>query len=305
MAARHRPHALRLERAAVHLEALQRDLAEYGERHPFRAAPLGTPHGLWQATLVERLPPHLPLVVGDAVHNLRAALDQAAKALVPPHLRKRTQFPLLREDVLARDPATGHYRLADNSARRARARWQAASEAVPGAARQFMESVQPYQQGQERLARQLALLGALQDADKQHELDPVVTGLAEPAATVPLGRLVLSQPFVLAQHHGNELVGFVAKAHSIPGELPRIEPRHAEQLERLTGRWRSGSAAEAEVWGVPRVAMEVPGCEELVPLPSALADLWDTVRAVVDVLDVHAEPATDGRSRGPDGARPA
>lgn len=303
MTARNQPHALRIERAAVHLGELQRDLEEYGKRHPFRAAPLGTPHGLWQANLVERLPPHLPLVVGDAVHNLRAALDQAAKALVPPRLRQRTQFPLLREDVLARDPATGHYRLADNSARRARARWQAASEAVPDAARRFMESVQPYQQGQERLAQRLALLGALQDADKQHEIVPVVTGLTEPAAAVPLGRLVLSQPFVLAQHHGNELVGFVAMARSIPGELPRIDPRHAERMQQITDRWRSGSTAEADVWGVPHVAMEVPGCDELVPLPSALVELWDAVRAVVDVLDVHAGLVTDRRSRG-DGSRP-
>lgn len=299
-----RAHALRLQRAAVHLEALQHELHQYAARHPFRAAPLGTTHGLWQATLVERLPLHLPLVVGDVVHHLRAALDQAAKALVPPSLKQRTQFPLLNENVLARDPATGHYRLADNSARRARARWQAASEAVPDAARRFMESVQPYQQGQDRLAQRLALIGALQAADKQHELVLVVTGVAEPAAGLPLGRLVLSQPFVLAQHRGNELVGFVAMARSIPGELPRIEPRHAEHLERITGRWRSGSAAETEVWGVPHVAMEVPGCDELVPLPSALVELWDAVRAVVDVLDVHAEPVTGNRSRGPDGARP-
>lgn len=288
---------LRLERAAVHLAEVDRELGDYQQRRPYRATALGTTPGLWEAHLVERPSPHLPIVVGDAVQNLRAALDQAAKALVPPRLRPRTQFPLLRDDVLARDPATGHYRLADNGARRARARWQSASEAIPGPARRFIESVQPYNHD-ERLARQLAVLGALWDADRQHTLAPVVTGIEEPVAILPLGYLALPQPFVLTQRQGNELVTFVARPSADPDTLPRVGQLHAARIEASTGRSPQGGSPEVEVSGVPQVAIELPDGDGLVPLADGLRDLWHAVRSIVHLLDAHAA-AGPGRETRP------
>jgi hypothetical protein len=98
---------LKLDRAEVHIEALRGAIAAFEERDPepfgFRAESTSLSNNVIQYDLhavVRTEPPRgLGLIVGDAVHNIRAALDYLVYGLAPTEVRqkRRTQFPIFAD----------------------------------------------------------------------------------------------------------------------------------------------------------------------------------------------------------------
>lgn len=66
---------LKLDRARHHIEGLRHKLSEYKEAMPYE---LRIADGQWVLQQKVDFPNDIPLTIGDAVHNLRAALDLAA-----------------------------------------------------------------------------------------------------------------------------------------------------------------------------------------------------------------------------------
>lgn len=77
---------LKIQRAAQHVAELQQEIGAYIAREPVRitaSLSVAMPGYLdWQIESVESPPPALPAIMGDAAHNLRAALDLLAVDLV-------------------------------------------------------------------------------------------------------------------------------------------------------------------------------------------------------------------------------
>lgn len=70
--------ALKIQRSAYHRRALDEALKAFAKTMPYNIgpAPDGTRH--WAVNLTRSFPDDVPLILGDAIHNLRAALDIAA-----------------------------------------------------------------------------------------------------------------------------------------------------------------------------------------------------------------------------------
>ena len=69
---------LKVDRAKHHINELNIRIAAYNERKPHRLVveqdPQGSNH-LWTIRIREAIPEDLPLLIGDAIHNLRASID--------------------------------------------------------------------------------------------------------------------------------------------------------------------------------------------------------------------------------------
>jgi hypothetical protein len=93
---------LKLERAAYHIQEMEAVLRAYVSRDPYRL--VGEIHAETKLRRIvfrvrEPLPPGIPTVVGDAIHNLRSALDIMLcdmAALEGDHSRK-ARFPFWRD----------------------------------------------------------------------------------------------------------------------------------------------------------------------------------------------------------------
>lgn len=92
----------KIERAQLHLDALDAELRKYYATQPYRGRIIRSdPRGCYVFGLrIEAvLPANLSLILGDFVHNLRAALDHIAWILDPAPDR-RTAWPVLvKEDA--------------------------------------------------------------------------------------------------------------------------------------------------------------------------------------------------------------
>jgi hypothetical protein len=89
------------------MQAFDDALGAYIARDPYTAAPEFDPESGWHSIRLKADPPgpHFSLILGEAAHNLRSALDHVAWQLAnldgPPPREDRIQFPILskpRED---------------------------------------------------------------------------------------------------------------------------------------------------------------------------------------------------------------
>jgi hypothetical protein len=74
----------KIERASTHIYGVTAMIARYHESKPVRIETRRVPESRRLHYVVSRLdppPPELPLIVGDAMHNLRSALDHLAQQL--------------------------------------------------------------------------------------------------------------------------------------------------------------------------------------------------------------------------------
>lgn len=100
-------HGLRLQRAKAHIDELCGRITEWAHSQPFAIA---TEYNTKTAVHVARIrirvwpAPDLGLAASDAVHNMRAALDNLICDLVPRRFRSHASFPILptggREQLL-------------------------------------------------------------------------------------------------------------------------------------------------------------------------------------------------------------
>jgi hypothetical protein len=93
------------QRAQVHLRALGDALNEFdGQRPWYPEKTDDVPEGMVRIRIASEPPESISVILGDAVHNLRSALDYATCSLVefcdPAFDLKRTQFPFGRPDEL-------------------------------------------------------------------------------------------------------------------------------------------------------------------------------------------------------------
>lgn len=98
---------LKIKRAQQHMVEINRCAGAYAQRHPYEVVRLPKSKRnpkRWRYKLVMESPDAMvAIMLGDFIHNLRSALDHIVVACSVPKHRKSASFPVLYEDVFARD----------------------------------------------------------------------------------------------------------------------------------------------------------------------------------------------------------
>jgi hypothetical protein len=136
---------LKIGRAKDHVRDLESVVVPFFDSFPYTYAadilPQISQYAIRLAT-VKPLPHCIPIIAGDAVHNLRSALDHVAWQLVEAgggNPNDRTSFPIIAADAKARQ-------------RYASAVGQGNIAKMKSGALSLLESVQPYNSGDDTLA---------------------------------------------------------------------------------------------------------------------------------------------------------
>lgn len=91
---------LKIERAKKHIDELDRRMREFSDHDAHTIAVeqhIDTRESLIQIMVAESVPEDFALIIGDAIHNLRSALDIAISDIefaTTGHRKDRTQFPI-------------------------------------------------------------------------------------------------------------------------------------------------------------------------------------------------------------------
>ncbi|MGZ4363405.1 MAG: hypothetical protein ACXVFF_14335 [Gaiellaceae bacterium] len=167
-------------------------------------------------TAIENLrpKPEWPLLAGEAVHNLRGALDHAVYALTPPKYRGGCQFPIFSDpcefQVKGRPMIRG----------------------IPTPIATLIEAAQPYKRLPPRPALDpLAVLNSFSNRDKHRELSTVVSLLNFSYVGAPHGVRIQwnRQRHHPTLHHGAQIARFTAISNE-PFDEMQVDPRFTYEI---------------------------------------------------------------------------
>jgi hypothetical protein len=191
---------LKLDRAGEHIEAFRQDLEAFLERDPppfaFRTEKsLGakkTAEYVLYAIVREPPPRCLALVIGDAIQDMRVALEYLAYELSSPEARKSgsTSFPIYED----------------------RAKFNPGIATVKGDERALIERVQPYAATKIPSDDPLAVLRRLSNLDKHRLLIPMIATVSAWDSWVGTTNADISFRFIArgAVEHDQKIVVFTA-----------------------------------------------------------------------------------------------
>lgn len=157
---------LKMERAKEHLDALKAEVSAFLESNPHTITPHPKPDQGWDTPSVKFTSPpvRLGLLIGDAVHNMRSALDALAWQL---SLR-----PVGTADDPGSDPEFPIFKVKPTRPREVDS-YDRRVRYLPGPAKDNIEALQPYHRGQAAEKHILWVLHYLDVIDK-HRIVPVI-----------------------------------------------------------------------------------------------------------------------------------
>ena len=264
---------LKLQRADHHLKEVNKYLTAYERKHAYRARLV--PNGQrkqdeWRYVLEITAPPNerLPVVIGDAVHNMRSALDHLLVAMRPRKYRYNKGFPVLVDDPWDGPPTKR--KLADIAS------YEEAVHGLSDDAEALIKSMQPYQaraEGRDPLHNGLNVICRLDNRDKHREPIVVAPGLVDPVT------FVVARGQVLKQQHPPTSSGY-------PG-LVEDGTEVAHFMWNLTPPLTEGEV-KVEVSGTPLVALDIGLKDGYMDarrtLAACLGFLWESI---VPALEEH------------------
>jgi hypothetical protein len=167
----------KIARAKEHILDLERQIRVFAGENPYKQIveedPQRPGYLLHKIKLTKSLAPSFSDLVGDAVSNMRAALDHACYALAASHKTKpiNAYFPFARDAAGLESAIKGR------------------SKDVPQEIHPLLRSFEPYKGGNEILWG----LNMMCNADKHKMLTPVATGIVRPGTSIK-GRGFFSIP---------------------------------------------------------------------------------------------------------------
>ncbi len=168
---------LKYQRAEKHMVDINEEAGRYAESHPYNFTRIRLPDSKKQIRgrfrITEQPDPMIAVMLGDFVHNLRSALDYVVVASVPRQRRKSASFPVLFQDIFARDK-NGDFVVNDASQRES---FETATEGLHPKARALIIMPQPYQHGAaDAHSSILGIISRLENADKHRQLSTIGCG---------------------------------------------------------------------------------------------------------------------------------
>ncbi len=195
---------LKLERAETHIQTFRDEVMAFGERDPkpfgFRPESTLRPdksakYDLY-AVVRQEPPRELALPFGDAIQNIRAALDHLVYELAPPRARRsrKLQFPIFTDECefKVRSPPM--------------------IEGITGDERTLIERVQPYAATNIPSDDPLAVLRKLSNRDKHRLLVPMIAALRELDSWVASDNADIRFTYLAKGpvEHNTKIVSFIA-----------------------------------------------------------------------------------------------
>jgi hypothetical protein len=264
----------KLARAQQHLDDLDIEVARYANTYPYevvrRRQPKHQKH-LWTYVLRFTEPPHqkVPLLIGDAAHNMRTALDHLAVALSVKDRQRLAGFPIEDKPIWATD-ASGAWVIDDDEARN---RYNEAVKGISDRTKAIIEGLQPYHRPEDsRELDPLHVIRVLDNADKHREIVATHPGLYAPVTILsdrngdPDRRWFSRQ---IALCHDGEEVGIFNFSDIDPKIWPKME-----------------AEMDVEVCGPLHVTLEVAKKRSFIDAPVELRHCLDVLAAqVVPLLE--------------------
>lgn len=167
---------LKFYRAEKHMVDINQEAMRYAESHPYNFERIRLPdsknaiRGRFHIT--KQPDPVITVMFGDFIHNLRSALDYVVVACVPKQRRKHAGFPILFENIFAKDE-NGDFVVKDAELRQ---NFDTATDGLHPEARAFIIGLQPYHQGANAHRNILGIINRLENADKHRQLTMIGGG---------------------------------------------------------------------------------------------------------------------------------
>lgn len=177
-------YRLKLNRAHVHLDALDTAVERFIEEHCRAVIELDADAGdhVLRAYISAQPPPYLSVLAGDCVHDLRSALNHLAFDLAKAH--RSSPLPKGAEEGLEFPVCTNPNSFA--SQRQGKIQW------IAPAAQELIKSMQPYERPD---WEPLAFVHDLNRVDKHRKLNLLVAAFGSASATVtPSKGFTISAP---------------------------------------------------------------------------------------------------------------
>ena len=197
---------LKLNRAEKHLDDLDSEIALYASRNPYfaqRETYCDRHNDCWRYTLQirEEPPVALALILGDAVHNMRSAIDHLAVAISDAKYRESASFPCFLNDPDKLPP--GHI---------TRKAFERATAGMSAEALAEVKRCQPYAESDpvDRRRHILTVISRLDRTDKHRNIVLFSSGLLNAGSRTIVRGQVMTQS--IAAHglavNGTELAHF-------------------------------------------------------------------------------------------------
>jgi hypothetical protein len=181
-------------------------------------------HCVLYATVREDPPRTLAPIIGDAIHNMRSALDYLAYELASPKARKSrsTQFPICMDESQFRHP--------DNLRKIA---------SITGDGRDLIERLQPYNATDPPRHNPLAILNKLSNRDKHRLLVPCVAAVNTAESWVASDNAEVNFEFIEPGPvtHDARIVALTARPRNPSTEMI-LHPRSGLHIATEHGRRR-------------------------------------------------------------------
>lgn len=260
---------VKVDRAIEHINYLEREIAAFKERggySTFRDDDPQTGDLVHRARVLEQPPPRWGAIAGDAIHNLRSALDILWRRLMYPDGGGETNFKIAF-NIYGSPEAFKR-----SNSREIKSRNKAAVE--------IYRTLKPYKGGNDNLWR----LSVLDDADKHRLLIPVGLAIVDTRIRLEFNQFVDFSEASMDMAH-NALSGTALRYPIYDGaELYRLEAHARSKVDmnpQITFDIAFGEAGVAE--GEP------------MPIVPTLSELLGVVEGVIKAFDIAGllDPAHD------------
>lgn len=165
----------KVARAKEYLTDLKAEIAAYSSRKPYTVRERVQGKKTKTRTLVFTSDPantDIPIILADAIYNLRSALDHLMSSLVPSAKRTSVMFPIYWQGVW--EPAIE----GENPERtKDRQRWSSDTKKLPNEAVTFLKRLQPADTSGKDEIPILQLVNQLSNRDRHTKLPVVAAGL--------------------------------------------------------------------------------------------------------------------------------
>lgn len=167
---------LKFGRAEKHMVEIKQEAMRYASSNPYSFTRIRLPDSQkeirYRFHITQQPDPMVAVILGDFVHNLRSALDYIAVACVPKQRRAKASFPILFQNIFAKDK-NGEFVVKDAQLRR---NVETATEGLQPKVRTLIIRLQPYHHGANAHRNILGIISRLENADKHRQLITIGCG---------------------------------------------------------------------------------------------------------------------------------
>jgi hypothetical protein len=215
---------LKLQRAETHIQSFHDEVVAFSNRDPkpfdFGVhETVGPNHSIEYDlyAIIREQPPHeMALPFGDAIQNIRSALDYLVYELAPPRVRHKrgTQFPIFTDECEFKSRSPPMLR------------------GIKGDERTIIERVQPYAATNLPSDDPLAVLQKLSNRDKHRLLTPMIAAVSETDSWVASDNADVRFTYLArgAVEDGTTIVAFTATPQDPTKEM-KVHPQSGLEIQ--------------------------------------------------------------------------